>query len=539
MRSKKRTSSPELRADYVVVGGGTAGCVLAGRLSEAGHTVLVLEEGPSDRHPLIHLPAGFARLPARYQSRIDTVAQEHCAGRQVPLGQGRVIGGGGSVNAQVFTRGVPGDFDRWVADYGARGWGAAEVAPYFVRSEGNTRLAGPWHGSSGPLTVSDQPAPHALTEAFLRAGVAAGLPPSDDFNAERQEGVGLYQTTTRNRRRCSTATGYLRAARRTGLVTVLTGLRARRIVIESGVAVGVDVAAPGGVRRVVADREVLVTAGALGSPYLLLHSGVGDPTRLRGLGIEVTAEVPGVGRNLQDHYCYEVSTEVRKVGSYDRYNQLGWGALALARFALTGRGPLTSTVVEGGAFSRVGEEPDPALQFAFLPAARPVASAGVTGPAPGAGCGLLSWPSRPRSRGVVELASADPQAPPRVDPRYLSDAYDIEVGVAGIEQSREILSQAPMAAYDARECFPGAATTGREALLQSLREHGRTGYHLVGTCAMGDGDLSVVDPQLRVRGVAGLRVCDSSVMPQLVSSNTQATVVMIAERASDLVLDRA
>jgi choline dehydrogenase len=523
--------------DYVIAGGGTAGCILANRLSQDPNIqVLLLEAGPRDRHPLIHMPIGFGFLAGRYDWKYFSVPQQHCQNREISLTQARVIGGGGSINAQVFTRGAANDYDTWATTYQCEGWGFKEVLPYFLRSEGNQRLSAPWHGTDGPLGVSDLPQLHPLTQAFIEAGQTFGLPYNDDFNGEDQFGVGPYQTTTRNGRRCSAAVGYLRPAQSRPNLTIKTDVLTTRIIIEGQRAVGVETVSGQNRVRYNAGREVIVTAGAIGSPKLLLLSGIGDPKQLQAVGVEVKVALPGVGQNLQDHCDVDIIYELNQSISIDKYKNLSLGQLRVGlEYLLFRRGLGASTVVEGGAFAYADQNaPTPDLQFHFLPAAG--VEAGVAGVKPGYGCTLNSYFVRPKSRGSVRLASSNPNQAPHIDPNYLADDYDLEISIAGLQQSRELMSQPAMAKFVKREHLDGGDLNTKDDLIRYVRQFGRTSYHHVGTCKMGQDDEAVVSPELKVWGVEGLRVCDSSIMPCIVSSNTQAPTVMIAEKASDLIL---
>lgn len=523
--------------DYVIAGGGTAGCVLANRLTKDPNIhVLLLEAGPKDRHPMIHMPIGFGFLAGLYDWKYFSTPQKHCQNREISLTQAKVIGGGGSINAQVFTRGAANDYDEWATTYQCEGWSFKEIQPYFIRSEGNGRLSAPWHGTDGPLGVSDLPQLHPLTEAFVEAGKEMGLPFNDDFNGESQLGVGPYQTTTKNGRRCSAAIGYLRPAMSRPNLTVKTGVLTTRIILDGKRAIGVEVIEEQSRVQYNATREVLVTSGAIGSPKLLLLSGIGDPTHLKDVGIEVKAELPGVGQNLHDHCDVDIIYELNQLMSIDQYKNISLKQLKIGlEYLLTRRGLAASTVVEGGAFSFANnDEKTPDLQFHFLPAAG--VEAGVAGVRPGYGCTLNSYFVRPRSRGSVQLASSNPSQAPLIDPNYLADDYDFEISVEGLKQSREMMAQPAMAKYIKREHAEGGELKTKEDLQRYVRAFGRTSYHHVGTCKMGQDDAAVVSPELKVYGVEGLRVCDSSVMPRIISSNTQAPTVMIAEKASDMIL---
>jgi len=528
--------------DYVIAGGGTAGCVLAGRLSEDPSVrVLLLEAGHSDRHPFIHVPAGFAKLTSGpYEWGFISEPQKHCNGRRIPLAQGKVLGGGGSINAQVFTRGVSQDYDDWSAVHGCKGWSSDEVRPFFVRSEGNERLAGPLHGTDGPLSVSDLASPHPLSQAFVRAGQEYGLPYNSDFNGNEQLGIGYYQTTTRHGRRCSTSVAYVQPARKRRNLIVRTDVMVKRVVLDGTRATGVETIEKGQLQTYRATREVIVSSGAFGSPKILQMSGIGDPADLAAAGIETSHALPGVGKNLQDHCDLDIIYELRDYHSMDRLAlPRAATAIALLQYATFRSGPLASTLVEAGGFSFGNRnEVTPDLQFHFLPAAG--VEAGIAAVRPGYGATLNSYFLRPRSRGTLRVASADPSVAPLADPNYLADDYDVEMAVEGVRQSRELMGQPSMAAYvKAEHMAGGEAVVTKDDYVRFVRAFGRTAYHPVGTCAMGVSDAAVVSPLLKVYGLEGLRVVDSSIMPQLVSSNTQAATVMIAEKASAMILEDA
>ncbi|SAL29338.1 GMC family oxidoreductase [Caballeronia humi] len=529
--------------DYVIVGGGPAGCALAARLTEdASNRVLLLEAGPADTDPYIHMPVGFFKMtggPLTWGYR--TAAAAETQRRQIPFAQARVLGGGGSINAMVYTRGQPEDYDGWERD-GCTGWGFRDgVLPYLRRMEDNERLCNEYHGVGGPLGVSDLISVNELTKAFVLAGQEAGLPYNSDFNGARQEGVGVYQVTQRGGRRCSAAVGYLQQARSRSNLTVKTNCLVSRIVIENGRAAGVEFADQQARSNVViarAEREVIVTAGAIGSPKLLMLSGIGRAADLERVGIKPLHALDGVGANLQDHFDIDIVYELNGPYSLDKYAKKHMMLLAGLEYKMFNKGPVTSNIAEGGAFWYSSSDvPTPDLQFHFLPGAG--VEAGVPPVPSGSGCTLNSYFLRPKSRGSVTLNSADPADAPVIDPAYIRDPYDLKVAVEGIRQSREIMNQHALRKYIKSEHFPGSAVRSQARYEEYAQQYGRTGYHPVGTCRMGVDEMSVVDPQLRVRGIEGLRVADSSVMPRIVSSNTNAPTLMIAEKASDLIRGRA
>ena len=476
--------------DYVIAGGGSAGCVLASRLSAGGATVLLLEAGPADTHPFIHIPAGFTKLSGpKVNWGYRTVPQKHLNGREMWYPQGRTLGGGSSINAMIYTRGHPSDYDRWEAA-GAAGWSYEDVLPYFRKAEANGRFSNRYHGVDGPLAVSDPVSPLKITAAFIKAAQEAGIPYNPDFNGAEQEGVGYHQTTTRNGRRGSAAVSYLRPARDRKNLKVVTGARVQRILVENGRAVGVEYRCEDGssLERADAAQEVLVASGAIGSPKLLMLSGLGPAEHLRSLGLPVIADIPGVGENLQDHLdCYTVY-DCNGPHSYYGVNQYAKQAWWGMQYLLFRNGPVTTNIVEAGAFVKSDPASDiPDTQLHFLPAY--VVDHGMMR-IPGYGVCLYTNLLRPKSRGGVRLASPDPDKAPLIDPNYLSDPEDRRMAIAGLRLAREIMASPSIRSYLARERMPGPEKTSDADLAAYVREWAKTDYHPVGTCKMG------VDSQL-------------------------------------------
>lgn len=532
---------PHTANSYIIVGGGTAGCVLAARLSKnASNRVLLLEAGARDWHPYIHMPVGFAKMTGGGLTwGYLTEPQKHAGGRRIPYAQGRVLGGGSSVNAEVFTRGVPVDYDRWANEEGCPGWSFRDVQPYFLRSEGNTALADEWHGTEGPLGVSNIAHPQLMTRAFVMACQQYGIPYTHDFNGQTQAGAGYYQLNVVDGRRCSAARGYLDPARGRSNLKILTGAATRRIIFDGTRAAGVEFQHKGRVQTARTEGEVIVTAGAIGSPKLLMLSGLGPADHLRSHEIEVRADLAEVGENLADHVNIDLVAELHGHESLDRYRKPHLAAWAGLQYALFRSGPVASNVVEGGLFWYSGEDRStPDIQYHFLAGA--AAEEGVGGVAAGrSGITLNCYGLRPKARGTVRLASSDPDRAPLIDPNFMGHPDDLETTVRGLKIGREIVSQSALAKFVRRVVLPDGALRTDAELRDFVTNHCRTSYHPVGTCRMGSDDNSVVDTRLHVRGVEGLRICDSSVFPSLIGSNTNAPTAMLAEKASDLIAEDA
>lgn len=523
--------------DYVIVGAGTAGCVLAGRLSEdPGTRVVVIEAGPMDRHPLIHIPAAVAAAigTSKLNWRFATVPQTHLNGRSIPIPRGHVVGGSGSINGMVYFRGHPTDFDDWAAA-GNPGWSYREVMPYFLRSENNDAYRGsPYHGQGGPMNVIFIKRPNPMTPAFLAAMDSLGFKLNDDFNGADPEGYGPRQGTICKGRRVSTATAYLKPASHRANLTVLTNTRAARIRIENRRATGVDVLTPEGPRCLTARREVIVTGGSILSPQLLMLSGIGDEEALRAAGVAVKHHLPGVGANYHDHLAVGVLMEMRNSESYG----ISWRAaprdlMNIVEYALFRTGPLASNVFEATGFVRTSPElPRPDVQIVFQAARR--------NPHPfpfplGHGFAINAVGLYPKSRGTVRLASPDPRAAPLIDPQLFSHPDDVATLLRGLKFGRRISRAPSFARYRAVEVQPGPDVQDDTALVEYIRRGSSTVHHPCGSCRMGSDAQAVVDAQLRVHGIEALRVADASIFPHVVGGNTNAAVVMVAEKAADLI----
>ena len=528
--------------DYIIAGGGTAGCVLANRLSADGRsTVLMLEAGGSDRTPIVRIPAGeiFAIASRRYNWNYDAEPDPSLNGRVTKWPGGRVLGGSSSINGMIYFRGQREDYDDWARLLGDTGlWSHADVLPYFKRLESNEFGASEYHGESGPLCASHIATPHPLARAFIEAGVEIGIPRNPDMNGERQEGIGPIQGTIRRGRRHNTGLAYLRPARRRSNLTVVTHARVDRILFEGSRAVGVRYKRRGRIAEERASGEVILSAGALASPTVLMRSGLGPEEPLRRLGISVLRHLPGVGKNLQENPIafpgafVNVSTHNTELSPY-RFvkNGLNW--------LLFGRGPAAGPVAHAGAFirTRPDRESRPDVQLQFFPV--------VYANEPGRPVRFLERPGvlvgvnacRPRSSSEISLRSPDPEDPPCIHSNLFADHDDVERTIAGCRVVREIFAARAFAPYFEQEFLPGPSVQSDAEYEQFLRVGTLPAYHPVGTCKMGIGEDAVVDERLRVIGVERLRVVDASVMPVIPSANTNAPTIMVAERASDLILE--
>lgn len=526
--------------DYVIVGAGSSGCVLANRLSADGrHKILLLEAGPKDNYLWIHIPIGYGKtmFHKAYNWGFYTDPEANMKDRKIYWPRGRGLGGSSSINGLIFIRGQQEDYDQW-AQLGNAGWDWKSVLPYFIKSERNSRGASTTHGGDGPLWSSDIQEKSELMEAIIRGAEELGVPRTNDFNGGNQEGVGYFQLFTRNGWRNSSAVAYLRPAKNRANLRVETDAQATRLILKGRKVIGVCYRQNGELKEARAGREVILSAGSLQSPQLLQLSGIGPATLLRGHGIEMVHDLPGVGQNLQDHLQFRLMFKVsRPITTNDDLRTWTSQARIGLQWLLSGKGPLGIGINQGGLFTRVlpgSKTPDIQFHFGTL-------SADQAGGKPHqwSGCTFSVCQLRPESRGTVEIKSADPVQPPSMRPNYLSTEKDRLCAVESIKYARRLAATDALRPYLASEYRPGAGVQSDAEILEFARENGATIFHPVGTCKMGSDAMAVTDSQLRVHGTDGLRVVDCSIMPTLVSGNTHAPAVMIAEKASDMILAAA
>jgi len=530
--------------DFVVVGGGSAGCVLANRLSEdPSNSVCLLEAGASDWTPLIHIPLGVMFLidHKKWNWNYKTEGQKNASKRQIPIPRGRTLGGSSSINGMVYARGNWRDYDDWANKAGCKGWSYREVLPYFKRAENNEKFTDdPLHGTGGPLNVSNIKRPNKMLQLLFESTDALQIPRREDFNDGEQEGFGERQTTIKNGRRWSAAKAYLDPARKRPNLTILTGAMADKVVIEGSKATGIEIIHNGQRKTINANREICISTGAIVSPTLLMRSGIGDPKELAQHGIEVKQALPGVGKNLQDHIAASIVTQTDSIMGY------GISFKAIPKLAVQGldyifnrAGMVASNINEATGYIKSKPDLDrPDIQIGFAPAVR--ARGGrklVRGHGYSSNVSLM----HPKSKGTITIRDADPMSSPVIDPNFLSEEEDLEAMVKGIKVARQILGSPAFDKVRGEELRPGIDAQSDEELAQYVRDNCATVYHPVRTCAMGPAKdkMSVVDPELKVKGIEGLRVIDASVMPLQIGGNTNAPTIMIAEKASDMILGKA
>ncbi|MDX2247252.1 MAG: GMC family oxidoreductase N-terminal domain-containing protein [Bacteroidia bacterium] len=518
--------------DYIIIGGGTAGCVLAYRLTEDPNIrVLMVEAGGKDKSRLMRIPAAFSKLfKTEFDWNYSTPPQPHSANRSYYLPRGKVLGGCSNLNAMIYIRGNRKDYDYW-EKMGNKGWSYADVLPYFKKSEFQTRGGNHYHGVNGPFPVTDLNERFPITDAFVEAGKELGYAFNPDFNGENQEGFGFYQVNQKNGKRFSVSDAFLKPALKRPNLTVLTNTPVRRIIIENHRAVGIEYQSPTHIQQVKAQKEIILTAGAYNSPQLLMLSGIGDANELEKNGIKPLQHLPGVGKNLQDHLIFPMVFHNKDTRTLENAEKLS----SLFHYLIWGEGPLSSNVAEGGAFihTRSGLE-GPDIQFHFAPGF--FMNHGFDTPPKGHGFSYGPTLLQPESVGEVSLSSDNPLAAPIIDHRYFSENSDLETLVAGFEVGRELVQTSALKKYFEGYFLPGRALRNKEEIRTHILRNAQTLYHPAGTCKMGTDEMAVVDDRLAVFGIEGLRVADASVMPKVIRGNTHAPVLMIAEKAADMLL---